>query len=333
MKWSCKELRISVRMSMTEEIPLKPARGGLPLPIDWEALKQAAIAGVDFRVLAIQFRLFDKHGKPNTNAIRQRAYRESWPIAARIVRVAKKNLKEAMQAAHKQGMTTPYPSPQNPTYNNNTDRRDTEREELEPGLSDLGFMGDSPNNQGIQLHGNGNQGSREAGIRGDSSGIRGFDDSQVPGFGDESVSRELRIGEGSEGSLSIGKVGNSGFGNGNGNLVPGNMRGMKGMDASDPLASSESTAATLIQAHMATLAQESILQALQRAHASIHAAPKQLPIATITDLRSAMKLAMEATGLDSKQGNQTLNILVSPTPKQGTWNFHDSPESLTIDAE
>ena len=300
VKWSCKELRISVRMSMTEEIPLKPARGGLPLPIDWEALKQAAIAGVDFRVLAIQFRLFDKHGKPNTNAIRQRAYRESWPIAARIVRVAKKNLKEAMQAAHKQGMTTPYPSPQNPTYNNNTDRRDTEREELEPGLSDLGFMGDSPLNQGSRVAGSVESGVNHGADKQDSRVLPMNQSFKGAGFGD-----------GNKGSLSIGEVGN----------------------APQSLQSSESTAATLIQNHMATLAQESIIQALQRAHASIHAAPSQLPIATITDLRSAAKLAMELTGMDKTTNNTQLNILVSPTPKQGTWNFHYSPESLTIDAE
>jgi hypothetical protein len=114
---------------------------------------------------------------------------------------------------------------------------------------------------------------------------------------------------GSKDLLSIGKVGN----------------------ASQSLQSSESTAATLIQGHMAQLAQESIIQALTRAHASIHAAPASLPIATITDLRNAMKLAQEATGLDSKQNNTQLNILVSPTPKQGTWNFHDSPESPVID--
>jgi hypothetical protein len=82
---------------------------------------------------------------------------------------------------------------------------------------------------------------------------------------------------------------------------------------------------------MAQLAQESIIQALTRAHASIHSAPASLPIATIADLRSAMKLAQEAVGMDKQQGTTNLNILVSPTPKAGTWNFHDSPESLVID--
>jgi hypothetical protein len=124
-------------------------------------------------------------------------------------------------------------------------------------------------------------------------------------------SRIMDSGEGTKNLLSIGKVGN----------------------ASQSLQSSESLAATLIQGHMATLANESIIQALTRAHASIHAAPQSLPIATIADLRSAMKLAQEATGLDSKQGTTNLNIVVSPTPKQGTWNFHDSPELPVIDTE
>jgi len=182
---------------------------------------------------------------------------------------------------------------------------------MEPGLADLGFMGDSPLNQGSRVPLNGGIGVNHGADKQDSRVLP-----MNPGF------KGAGFGDGNKGSLSIGEVGNS-----------GNMMGGQGIDASSSLQASESTAASLIQQHMATLAHESIFQALQRAHASIHAAPKQLPIATITDLRSAMKLAMEATGLDSKQGNQTLNILVSPTPKQGTWNFHDSPESLTIDAE
>jgi len=265
---------------MTEEIPLKPARGGLALPIDWEALKQAAIAGVDFRVLAIQFKLFDKHGKPNTNAIRQRAYRESWPIAARIVRVARKNLKEAMQAAHKQGQEH-HAHHEPPSYNTNTERDNTRGEtnelEMEPGLCDHG------------------------------------------------------IGEGSKDLLSIGKVGNQDTGGKRETSIVYRDGRELGKDASQSLQSSESTAATLIQSHMAQLAQESIIQALTRAHASIHAAPAQLPIATLQDLRTALSITMQASGMDKAQNNTQLNILVSPTPKSGAWNFHDSPESLTID--
>jgi hypothetical protein len=281
--------------TMAEEIPLKPARGGLALPIDWEALKQAAIAGVDFRVLAIQFRLFDKHGKPNTNAIRQRAYREAWPIAARIVRVARKNLKDAIQAAHKQASSPLNSSQAIPLYNANTVEANTGREtnelDMEPGFDDLGNMA------GIEESGSGKHR-----IRGDSASIPASKAPKERGKGGDLVS--LNQGNGREGGTT---------------------------DASRPITSSESLAATLIQGHMAQLAQESIMQALTRAHASIHAAPASLPIATIADLRSAMKLAMEATGLDKQQSNQTLNILVSPTPKTGTWNFHDSPESLVID--
>jgi hypothetical protein len=82
---------------------------------------------------------------------------------------------------------------------------------------------------------------------------------------------------------------------------------------------------------MATLAQESIIQALTRAHASIHAAPASLPIATLQDLRTALSITMQASGMDKQQGTTNLNILVSPTPKQGTWNFHDSLELPVID--
>ena len=147
-----------------------------------------------------------------------------------------------------------------------------------------------------------NQGSKEAGIGGNSASIPAFKAPRNQESGGESVSREL-----------------------------GMRGGNEGIDASQSLQSSESLAATLIQGHMAQLANESIMQALQRAHASIHAAPQSLPIATIADLRSAMKLAMEASGMDKAQHNTQLNILVSPTPKAGTWNFHDSPELPVID--
>ena len=276
-----------------------------PLNVDWVAIREAAIAGVPFKVLASQNGLYDKKGKPYTGAIRVRAMREKWPVVTRLVHEAKKQAKRAIEARDaamkmRQSLNPSMQTQPSDTYVHR--ERETSIGDIEPGLPDLGFMGDSLPNQGIQLHGNGNQGSREAGIRGESSGIPALKGTKERESGGNLVP-----------------------------LVPGIGGG--GIDASNSLTSSESTAATLIQAHMATLAQESILQALQRAHASIHAAPSQLPIATITDLRSAAKLAMELTGLDKQQGSQTLNILVSPTPKQGTWNFHDSPESLTIDAE
>ena len=275
---------------MAEEIPLKPARGGLALPIDWEALKQAALVGVDFRTLAIQFRLFDKHGKPNTNAIRQRAYREAWPIAARIVRGARKNLKEAMQEAHKQGQGYHNPPRPSPPYNTNTDRRERGTE---------GEQGNEKDGNKAMLQGSPNHDSGEGTPENGDSG--------------EGWNKETGMASGSMGTELMG--------------------GNEGMNASSPLQTSESLAATLISNHMATLANESIMQALQRAHASIHAAPQSLPIATIADLRSAMKLAQEATGLDKTTNNTQLNILVHPTPKQGSWNFSNESQLPAIDLE
>jgi hypothetical protein len=264
------------------------------LPVDWNAIRDAAIAGVPYRAIAIQWGIIGKDGKPNTGAIRVRALREKWPVITRIVHHAKKRAKEASQALevarkleNERTLKHSYHKPNSPNVTKDTIREGTEMGDMEPGLEEPDYMA------GIR-----NQGSKEAGIGGNSASI------PAPGG-----TREHESGEGTKNLLSIGKVGN----------------------ASQSLQTSESLAATLIQSHMAQLAQESIIQALQRAHASIHAAPAQLPIATIADLRSAMKLAMEATGLDKQQNNTQLNILVSPTPKQGTWNFHDSPELPVID--
>jgi len=275
-----------------------------PLNVDWVAIREAAIAGVPFKVLASQFGIIGKDGKPNTGAIRIRALRENWPVVTRLVSQAKREAKEAsrkLEEARKIRAQYLNSSQANsPSVTIEPIERETRHEDLEPGLADLGFMGDSPLNQGSRVAESIESGVNHGADKQDSRVLPMNQSFKGAGFGD-----------GNKGSLSIGEVGN----------------------ASSSLQSSESTAATLIQAHMAQLAQESIIQALQRAHASIHAAPSQLPIATITDLRSAAKLAMELTGMD-KQGNTTnLAILVSPTPKQGTWNFHDSPESLTIDAE
>jgi hypothetical protein len=174
-------------------------------------------------------------------------------------------------------------------------REDTEIGEMEPGLEELGFNGDSPKNQGAKEQRNG-----------------------------DSV-------EGTKNLLSIGKVGNQDTGGKRETSIVYRDSRELGKDASQSLQTSESTAATLIQNHMATLAQESIIQALTRAHASIHAAPASLPIATLQDLRTALSITMQASGMDKQQGTTNLNILVSPTPKQGTWNFHDSLELPVID--
>lgn len=288
------------------------------LDIPWEQVKLAAVAGVPFVALARQYDLKDKSGKPSTGAIRVRAMREKWPVPSRILHKAKRAAKQANEALEAARKAQPPLNPSqanSPNVLRDTIYQDTERGDIEPGLDEPGFMGEFPTNQG----GNGNSETR----------IREGSGNQVPGFGGNSANNG-----GMNGILVTGSGGESGI------SVPRNIGGNKGLlsigevgNASQSLQTSESLAATLIQNHMAQLANESIMQALTRAHASIHAAPAQLPIATIADLRSAMKLAQEATGLDSKQNNQTLNILVHPTPKAGTWNFHDSPESLTIDAE
>lgn len=270
------------------------------LDIPWEQVKMAAVAGVPFVALARQYNLKDKQGKPSTGAIRVRAMRERWPVPSRILHKAKQAARKAneeLEAARK-AQPNLNPSQANPpNVLTETLYRDTETDDIEPGLDELGFMGEYPKNQG----------SKGARILGDSASNP---DSKGPWSAD---SMALPMNQGS--------------------LVAQNRGDGGAVNASESLQSSESLAATLIQSHMAQLANESIIAALTRAHASIHASPAQLPIATMADLRSAMKLAQEATGLDKTQNNTQLNILVSPTPKQGTWNFHDSPESLTIDAE
>ena len=257
------------------------------LDIPWEQVKLAAVAGVPFVALARQYGLKDKQGKPSTGAIRVRAMREKWPVPSRLLHKAKQAAKRANEELEKarKAQPTPYLSQANsPNVLQDTDRRDTEREDMEPGLEETGFSGEFPINQGTREHE-----SRKHGM--------------------ESGSMEA------------------------GSMEAGLMGGNEGMNASSPLQTSETLAATLISSHMAQLANESIMQALTRAHASIHAAPQSLPIATIADLRSAMKLAQEATGLDKTTNNTQLNILVHPTPKQGSWNFSNESQLPAIDLE
>lgn len=71
------------------------------LPVDWEAIKLSAVAGIPFQALATSHGLVDANGKPDTTAIRQRASREDWPIPSRVQRLAKRRHREAMEAAHK----------------------------------------------------------------------------------------------------------------------------------------------------------------------------------------------------------------------------------------
>lgn len=82
-------------------------RGAHLLPeSDWDAIKVAACAGVPYKSLAIQYGLI-KDGKPDTNAIRQRAWREKWPIQRRIVESAKRKRRDVVREVAKMesGMT------------------------------------------------------------------------------------------------------------------------------------------------------------------------------------------------------------------------------------
>ena len=263
------------------------------LDIPWEQVKLAAVAGVPFVALARQYGLKDKQGKPSTGAIRVRAMREKWPVPSRLLHKAKQAAKRANEELEKarKAQPTPYLSQANsPNVLQDTDRRDTEREDMEPGLEETGFSGEFPINQGTREHE-----SRKHGME--------------------------------SGSMEAGLMG------GIETREAGMMGGVDEMKASQSLQGSESTAATLIQSHMQEIASKSMLQALQRAAHSIDQAPASLPIATLQDLRTALSITMQASGMDKQTGNQTLNILVHPTPKQGSWNFSNESQLPAIDLE
>lgn len=59
------------------------------LAVDWEEIKRAAIAGVPYKELA------DSWGLQGTDAIRQRASREDWPVPRRVLEKAQKQLADA----------------------------------------------------------------------------------------------------------------------------------------------------------------------------------------------------------------------------------------------
>lgn len=54
------------------------------LDVDWKAIEVSAIAGVPYPAIAAQWGMFDERGRPDTNAIRQRAFREKWPVPAAV---------------------------------------------------------------------------------------------------------------------------------------------------------------------------------------------------------------------------------------------------------
>lgn len=70
------------------------------LPIDWKAVALAASAGVPYPAIARKHGVLTPDGRPDTNAIRQRAFREKWPVPKRVHESAKRQAREALKAHH-----------------------------------------------------------------------------------------------------------------------------------------------------------------------------------------------------------------------------------------
>jgi hypothetical protein len=90
------------------------------LAVDWDTIKQAAIAGVPVPDLARQWGMIDpKTGRPDTTAIRKRSSREQWPIPRAVMDRAQKMMAEARKNV-KQLVTKPIVTvsqdPQNPLH-------------------------------------------------------------------------------------------------------------------------------------------------------------------------------------------------------------------------
>lgn len=67
------------------------------LPVDWDEIKAAAIAGVPFKTLAEQWDIRDKEGNISTNPIRQRCYLDKWIIPRAVLDKAKSQLAKAKE--------------------------------------------------------------------------------------------------------------------------------------------------------------------------------------------------------------------------------------------
>jgi len=68
------------------------------LMVDWNAVQLSAVAGVPYPALALQWGMVDEHGRPDTNAIRQRAFREKWPVPAAVQKRARNQHKSAIES-------------------------------------------------------------------------------------------------------------------------------------------------------------------------------------------------------------------------------------------
>jgi hypothetical protein len=58
------------------------------LNLDWQAIRLAAVAGVELNTIALCHGLTDEYGKPDTQAIRKRAQRENWPTPNKVRQAA-----------------------------------------------------------------------------------------------------------------------------------------------------------------------------------------------------------------------------------------------------
>jgi hypothetical protein len=79
------------------------------LPVDWDAIREAAVAGVPFPEIAAKCGFFQKNGKPDTTALRQRCHREQWNVPRSIVARASVHAKKAKDA-HKAILRNPEAS-------------------------------------------------------------------------------------------------------------------------------------------------------------------------------------------------------------------------------
>lgn len=68
------------------------------LLIDWDAVQLSAVAGVPYPALALKHGMVDDQGRPDTNAIRQRAFREKWPVPAAVRKRARNQHKAAIES-------------------------------------------------------------------------------------------------------------------------------------------------------------------------------------------------------------------------------------------
>ncbi|OAI56039.1 hypothetical protein AYO49_04920 [Verrucomicrobiaceae bacterium SCGC AG-212-N21] len=66
------------------------------LAVDWDEIRECAVAGVPFIDLARRWGLLKADGSPDTNAIRQRSFREEWPVPRAIRVRARHKLKQAL---------------------------------------------------------------------------------------------------------------------------------------------------------------------------------------------------------------------------------------------